>query len=77
MSAPRLLDTASLPGRLAVGPVEAATALGVSVTFFNETIAPDLRIIRRGRRVIVPIAELTRWLDQNGESVAATIGAQR
>ncbi len=77
MSALRLLDPASLPGRLALSPSEAATALGVGLTTFNETIAPDLRVIRHGRRVIVPVAELTRWLDQNGESVAATIGAQR
>ncbi len=77
MSTVRLLDPASLPGRLALSPPEAARCLGVGLTTFNEIIAPDLRIIRRGRRLIIPIAELTRWLEREGESVAATIGAQR
>ncbi len=77
MTPPRLLDTASLPGRLALCPPEAARALGVGLTTFAATILPELRVIRHGRRVIVPVTELTRWLDQNGESVAATIGARR
>ncbi len=77
MTPPRLLDLAALPGRLAVGPAEAARALGVSTTYFTENVAPDLRIVRRGRRVIVPVSELARWLDANGEAVAETLGAQR
>ncbi len=77
MTPPRLIDVAALPGRLAVGPVEAATALGVSVTYFTENIVADLRVIRRGRRVIIPIAELVRWMEREGESVSSTIGAQR
>jgi hypothetical protein len=74
---PRLLDAAALPGRLAVGPAEAAAALGVGLTFFAESIAPDLRIVRRGRRILVPVSELVRWLERNGEAVAETIGTQR
>ncbi len=67
----------ALPGRLALSPPEAAHSLGVSMTFFTESIAPDLRLVRVGRRVLVPVAELVRWLDREGEAVAATIGAQR
>jgi hypothetical protein len=77
VSAPRLLDLAALPGRLALSPDEAARALGVGLTFFNESIGPELRLVRRGRRVLVPVAELARWLDREAESVAETIGAQR
>ncbi len=77
MSPLRLLDAASLPGRLALSPPEAARALGVGLTTFAATILPELRVIRHGRRVIVPVAELVRWMELNGESVAATIGAQR
>jgi excisionase family DNA binding protein len=51
--------------RLALSKSEAAAALGVSVDFFDEHIAPDLRIVRRGRRRLIPVRELERWLDEN------------
>ena len=55
-------------------PEEAAGALGVSATFFEEHVAPDLKIVRVGkgqRRIrIVAVAELERWLDENGSCVA-------
>jgi hypothetical protein len=73
----RVLDVDGLPGRLAVGPAEAARALGVGLTYFTESIVPELRVVRRGRRVIVPVSELVAWLEHNGEAVAETIGAQR
>jgi hypothetical protein len=75
--APRLLDVAALPGRLAVGPVEAAAALGCSRTFLEEQVLPELRVVRRGRRIIVPVAELIAWMEREDASVAETIGAQR
>jgi len=48
--------------RMTLGPEEAAAALGVSRDFFDETIAPELRLIRRGRRKLVPVRELERWI---------------
>jgi len=51
--------------RLALSKTEAAAALGVSVDFFDEHVAPDLRIVRRGRRRLVPLREIERWLDAN------------
>ncbi len=77
MTAPRLLDAAALPGRLALSPAEAARCLGVGLTTLTETILPELRAIRHGRRILIPVSELTRWLDANGEAVTATIGARR
>ena len=56
--------------RLSVSPDEAAEMLGVSRDYFDEHILPDLRIIRRGRRILVPLTELERWLDQTATSVA-------
>lgn len=50
--------------RLALSPDEAAEALGVSRDFFDEHIAHELRIIRRGRRKLIPIRELERWLSE-------------
>jgi len=51
--------------RLAVSPTEAAELLGVSRNYFDEHILPELRVVRRGRRVLIAIAELERWLAEN------------
>lgn len=51
--------------RLAVSKVEAAEALGVSVDFLEEHVMHELRIVRRGRRRLIPIAELSRWMEVN------------
>ena len=50
--------------RLALSPDEAAEALGVSRDYFDEHVAPELRIVRRGRRKLVAVRELERWLDE-------------
>jgi len=57
-------------GRLTLSPVEAAQALGVSRDFFDEHVKPELRVIRRGALVLVPVRELERWVDR---SAALTI----
>jgi excisionase family DNA binding protein len=51
------------PVRLGLSLQEAADALGVSQDYFVEHVLPEIRIVRRGRRRIVPLAELQRWLD--------------
>ena len=51
--------------RLALSPTEAAAALGVSRDFLDQHVLPELRIIRRGRRRLIPVRELDRWLDQH------------
>lgn len=48
--------------RLAYTPVEAAAVLGISRDSFDEHVKPELRIIRRGRLILIPVAELERWL---------------
>lgn len=52
-------------GRLALSPAEAAAALGVSRDFLDHHILPELRIVRRGRRRLIPLRELDRWLDEH------------
>jgi excisionase family DNA binding protein len=47
--------------------VEAATSLGVSVDFLERHVMPELRIVRRGRRRLIPLRELEHWLEQNAE----------
>lgn len=53
----------SIP-RIALTPAEAAAAIGVGPDFFEENVAPELRLIRRGRKRLVPVTELERWVGQ-------------
>lgn len=50
--------------RFALTPPEAAAAIGVGPDFFEENVAPELRLIRRGRKRLVPVSELERWVAQ-------------
>jgi excisionase family DNA binding protein len=51
--------------RLAVTKAEAAEALGVSIDFLEEHVMPELRVVRCGRRRLIAVKELDRWLDEN------------
>jgi excisionase family DNA binding protein len=51
--------------RLALSIGEAAEALSVSRDFFDRHIRHELRLIRRGRKILVAVRELERWLEQN------------
>ena len=57
----------SIP-RFALTPPEAAAAIGVGPDFFEENVAPELRLIRRGRKRLVPVAELERWVAQTASA---------
>jgi excisionase family DNA binding protein len=56
--------------RLSVSPDEAAEMLGVSRDYLDEHVLCELRIVRRGRRVLIALAELERWLDQSAARVS-------
>ena len=53
--------------RLAYTVGEACEVMGVSWDYWAEHIAPEVRIVRRGRRKLVPVAELERWLEANAQ----------
>ncbi len=55
------------PLRIALTRAEAATSLGVSVDFFEEHIQSDLDLVRKGRRILVPVRELERWVEREAE----------
>lgn len=61
----RLLTTP----RLTLSVSEACDALGVSWDFWQEHVAAEVRIVRRGRRKLVPVAELERWLEANAHAI--------
>ncbi len=54
---------------LALSVEQACDALGVSWDTWKEHIAPDVRIVRIGRRKLIAVSELQRWLDDHGECV--------
>jgi hypothetical protein len=55
--------------RVALSRQEAALSLGMSLDSFERHVQPELRLIRRGKLRLVPVAELERWADDNAESV--------
>jgi excisionase family DNA binding protein len=57
--------SATLGPRLALSPDEAAGVLGVSRDYLDEHVIGELRIVRRGRRILIALAELERWLDDS------------
>jgi hypothetical protein len=57
---------ASIP-RIALTPAEAAAAIGVGPDFFEANVAPELRLVRRGRKRLVAVSELERWMAENAE----------
>ena len=50
--------------RLALSPDEAAASLSVSRDHFDEYILPRLRVVRLGRRRLIPVRELERFLER-------------
>lgn len=54
--------------RVALTREEAALALGMgSVDSFERYVQPHVRMIRRGRLRLVPVAELERWAEESAE----------
>jgi excisionase family DNA binding protein len=49
--------------RLALSVEEAAEALGVSRDSFERHVLAELRLVRIGRRLLVPTGELERWIE--------------
>lgn len=59
--------------RIALTRSEAAAALGVSVDHLERHVLPYLRVAHVGRRVLVPVKEIERWLDEAAEPVLPDI----
>ena len=55
--------------RIAYTPSEAAQSLGVGRTLFFERVLPELRVIRLGRKRLIPVQELGRWADRNAAAL--------
>jgi len=55
--------------RLALSVGEACEALGVSWDTWRQHIEPDVKLVRLGRRKLIPTTELQAWLDRHAERV--------
>jgi excisionase family DNA binding protein len=53
--------------RIALTRTEAAESLGMGLTFFETQVQPELRIIRRGSKRLIPVSELERWVSENAQ----------
>src|SRR5437588_13129701 len=56
---PRTTIVETAVPRLALSKREGAQSLGVSLDFFEGHVMHELRIVRRGRRRLIPVAELS------------------
>jgi excisionase family DNA binding protein len=59
------VPSAKLGPRLALSPDEAASVLGVSRDYLDQHVIGELRVVRRGRRILIALTELERWLDRS------------
>jgi hypothetical protein len=60
---PQAAPTRPVP-RVALTLPEAAVAMGISVKSLRRHVLPHVRLIRKGRLVLVPLSELTAWADR-------------
>jgi hypothetical protein len=57
---------------LCLTKTEAAEALAMSVDSFERYVYAELKVIRRGRLVLIPLRELERWADENAEATLSS-----
>ena len=55
--------------KLALTRAEAADALSMSLDHFEKNVQHEIRLVRRGRKILVPIPELEAWLERNAERI--------
>jgi hypothetical protein len=53
---------------LAVSPDQAAELLGISRDAFDRHVLPHLTYRRVGRRILIPVVELERWIVRGGRA---------
>ena len=67
MSVSSKVNAAPVP-RLSLNVQEACAALGVSWDVWRQHIEPDVRLVRVGRRKVIAVTELERWLAEHAET---------
>jgi hypothetical protein len=44
---------------------EAAASLGISINHFERRVQPELKVVISGQLILIPIAEIERWVQRN------------
>ena len=57
--------------RISLTPNEAAASLGIGPDLFDSAVRPRLRVIRLGRKTLIPVEELKRWAEANADRPVA------
>jgi len=66
VSTPREEHSAVAPvPRVALTREDAAASLAMSLNHFERHVQPELRLLRIGAKVLVPVAELERYAAEN------------
>ena len=60
--------------RLALTRQEAASTLGISIDSFERYVQPFVKVVPCGQLVLVPIAELERWVRERARLLVADAG---
>jgi excisionase family DNA binding protein len=48
---------------------EAAASLGISINHFERKVQPELKVVLSGQLVLIPVAELERWIHRHARQV--------
>jgi hypothetical protein len=48
---------------------EAAASLGISINHFERRVQPELKVVLSGQLVLIPAAELERWVQRNAHQL--------
>ena len=51
---------------------EAAASLGISLNHFERRVQPELKVVLSGQLVLIPVAELERWVQRNTHPLVQT-----
>ena len=63
----RLCELPRLDAKLLLTRSEAANALSMGLTFFEQHVQPEIALVRRGRSRLVPVSEVERWATANAD----------
>ena len=54
---------------------EAAASLGISINHFERKVQPELKVVISGQLILIPVAELERWVQRHAHHLMQVRGA--
>ena len=54
---------------------EAAASLGISLNHFERKVQPELKVVISGQLVLIPVAELERWVQRHAHPLLGGLEA--